>query len=128
VPWWKPLLFLLAVVNVVWGMFAIAQPVRAAELIKLLPATPGAVGEVRAVYGGLLIVLGYLIFLAPGRPEGAAWLRVMGIAFLGLAAGRAVSLAIDGWVAYTAVALGFESASGGLLLHAASRLAAARKA
>lgn len=126
--WWKPLLILVAGAHVAGGMLAIAQPVRAGEVIGLLPMSPAATGEVRAVYGGLLIVLGYLIFLAPSRPDGAAWLRVMGIAFLGLAAGRAVSLAIDGWAAYTAIALAFEAGSGGLSLHVASRLAATRKA
>jgi hypothetical protein len=126
--WWKPLLFLLAVANVVWGMFAIAQPIRAGEFVRLYPMSPAATGEVRAVYGGLLIVLGYLMFLAPGRPEGAAWLRAMGFAFLGLVAGRGASLALDGWANYTVAALAFEAASGGLLLHAASRLAAGRKA
>ena len=39
--WWRALLFLFAVLNVVWGLIAIALPRRAAELIQLSPMTTG---------------------------------------------------------------------------------------
>lgn len=115
------LLLLSAVVNVAWGVFALATPQRAGEILHLTPTSGRGLSELRAVYGGAVGALGLLTAIALRRPDGDTWLLLMGLAFLGLAAGRAVSLGCDPDKGYSALVLALELGFAALLIVASSR-------
>jgi hypothetical protein len=118
----RVVLYVLAVLHVVWGLFALLLPERAAEMLGFVLLSLGSLAEMRATYGGMFIVIGYLIFLAPTRPEGVAWLRGLGWVYGGVALCRVVSLTLDGWAVYTAGVGLFEAATAALLHYAAARV------
>ena len=76
----------------------------------------------RAVYGGLILALGIVMAWALRHPKGGHWLHAIGLCFLGLVAGRAVSLVADGLTTWNAAALVLEGATAVLLLFAGRRL------
>lgn len=80
------------------GVGFLLLPARMAARLDLSLETSLAANDVRAVYGGLQIGLGVFFLLASARPS---WHRtalgVLVAAFAGLAGGRFVSLALDGW-------------------------------
>lgn len=111
---------LVAVVCIAFGVAFFALP----ELVGwagLLALGPEGRGEVRAVYGGLLLVLGIVILEGLRRPDRRAWLEVAALVFGGLAAGRVAGLLHDGVASYTVGALLFEGCTAVLLLLAARR-------
>lgn len=73
------------------GLLGLVAPARAAAFASLAPV--GLVGrsEIRATYGGLFLGLG-AVCLVTRAPEA---LLAAGVAWLGAAAGRLVSVAVD---------------------------------
>ena len=118
---WRVPLYLVAAIDVAFGLWSIARPHDTADLLSLGLLDDTAAGEIRTVFGGLVLAIGVLIWqgVRRGRP---AWLRVVGYGHCGLAAGRAASLVLDGMHAYTAVSLAFEAGVALLLLYGARRL------
>ncbi|HVS13836.1 MAG TPA: hypothetical protein VMV46_07930 [Thermoanaerobaculia bacterium] len=74
----KGFLWLLAAFDVLYGLFALAAPVRAAGQVGLELATVGAHGEIRAIYGGMMVAMGVVTAgaLVLGRHD---WLVALGI-------------------------------------------------
>jgi hypothetical protein len=103
------------------GLAALVAPGRVLSFVGLTVATPEGVAEVRATYGGF--------FLALELGAAALWLTrnatdgflVLGVAWIGAAAGRLLSLALDGRrTARNVQAVVFESCVG--LAHLAALL------
>ena len=115
------LLWASALVNLGWGLMTLFAPMRAAEILHLEPTSGRGFSELRAVYGGGVGMLGVLTVLALRRPDGGGWLTLMGLAFVGLATGRLVSLFGDSARGYSGVVLALELGFAGLLLFAATR-------
>ncbi len=116
--WLVPTLLALAAAHVVFGLYS---PETLAPWAGLELTTPGAHGEIRAIFGGLIIALG--IAIARGALGGAAgrhWLWAVAGMYLGLVAGRLVSLGVDGFSMHTLAAGIFEGAVAGLLFWAGS--------
>ena len=120
---WKLLVGLVAAANVAFGAWSLALPSRAAGLVGFQLEDAAASGEMRAVYGGLVLGLGLVMGAALRREDGGHWLRAIGLCFLGLVFGRAVSLLADGLTTWNAAALVLEGATAALLLFAARRFA-----
>lgn len=120
-PLLRVLLLLFGALNVAWGLYALARPGPAARLMKLVPEAPAARGEIRAVYGGLVLALGALMIAAPWSPHGRGWLLAFSCAFAALAVGRVLSLLLDGLSPYTGAAAALEGLAAGFLLLAAAR-------
>jgi hypothetical protein len=85
---------------------------------------PGTLGEVRAVYGGLMIVLGAFTLLSATDPSRhQARLLLLGLLWIGTASARIVGVFLDGnpgivgWLSVVAELL----AGGGLLLASQTR-------
>lgn len=61
------------------------------------PNVPGTLGEVRAVYGGMLIVAGLFTLLsAPDPRANQGRLVLLGLLWLGTGAGRVLGMFLDG--------------------------------
>ena len=115
----RVLLGLIAAVNLAWGAISILDPLWAARMVGLeVPDAPAALGELRAVYGGLVGSLGVVLALAVLRRPLRAWYGALAILFAGLVLGRVVSLFADGFDAFTVLALGVEGITALLLLAA----------
>lgn len=112
------LVVIVAVVNVAWGLFALARPAAAGRFVGLSSLGPHGAGELRAVYGALVIAIGVLIGLSLRIDGGEHWLRAFAILFAALACGRLVSLAADGASGYTLAALALEGGMAALLVWA----------
>jgi hypothetical protein len=112
---WKALVATLGLANLAFGAVALVAPGRIAGLIGVELLGPAAQGEIRAVFGGLVLVLGGTMFAALRHPDGPAWLRLLALAFAGLALGRVASLVADGVQTYTLLALLLEAGSAAVL-------------
>lgn len=122
--WLKMLLLLLAVGHLLVGAYALTQPQAVAEVMSLQATTPGAVGELRAVFGGLFIALGLMILRgALGGDRGRQWLLAVSLTYLGLVLGRIVSLLMEGVSAHTLTLGALEAGLGVLLFYAAIDIA-----
>ena len=78
------------------GLAALAAPERMLSFVGLAAAAPEGLAEARATYGGLFLALelgAAVLWLARSSTDG---LLVAGIAWTGAAAGRLLSLAVDG--------------------------------
>lgn len=78
------------------GLAALAAPNRMLAFVGLAAAAPEGLAEARATYGGLFLgleVSAAALWLARSSTDG---LVVAGIAWIGAAAGRVLSLAVDG--------------------------------
>ena len=117
----KIALYLLAVANMLYGAFALVFPGEAAELVGFELRDNSSFGEVRALYGGLVLAIGIVIFEAMRRPAWRRLLNAVGLCFLGLVFGRLVSLSVDGLSGYTLATGGFEVIAAALLLYAGTR-------
>jgi drug/metabolite transporter superfamily protein YnfA len=80
-----------------------------------------ALGEIRATYGGIFVVLGIFTLLATGNPAAhRSRLLLLALIWLGALAGRLFGVSVDGnpgifgWLSAL-----FEAAMGGMLLAAA---------
>lgn len=102
-----------ALVTMGMGCLGLLTPRLAAKLVRLGPTSPEGFAEFRATYGGLFVALG----LAPLLwPEPGLYL-VAGLAWLGAAVGRIVSMAADdAYFKFNSLSVLFESACAGLLL------------
>ncbi len=118
----RAILYVLALLNVAWGVFALVRPAVAGRFVGLEPTSAHGTGELRAVYGALVIAIGLLVGLAARADGGEQWLRALAVMFAAIACGRLVSLAFDGVNGYTLAALGLEGGTAVLLAWAAKAL------
>lgn len=83
------------VLGVGLGSMGLFAPGAALGFVGLKEGSPEARGEVRATYGGFFLALeiAAAVFWSQSEPAGVV---VAGVAWLGAAAGRLVSLAVDG--------------------------------
>ena len=106
----ETLLYILAFANVAFGVFGLCFPRRAARFAGFELADSSAFGEIRGIYGGLVIGLGLaMAWTANSGSAGGA--TVLLIAFSGLTIGRAISAVLDGAVRYTLIAVVLEAAT-----------------
>jgi hypothetical protein len=78
------------------GLAALVAPVRMLDFVGLAAAAPEGVAEVRATYGGFFFALelgAAALWLTRNATDG---ILVTGVAWIGAAAGRLLSLALDG--------------------------------
>lgn len=112
------------------GLAGLLYPERVMGLLGFttLSATHAAavLGEVRATYGGLFVVMGVAVLLAAADPLAhRGRLLAVGLLWLGACGGRLLGVALDGnpglfgWVAVL-----FEAGMGGTLVVAAQRAGA----
>ncbi len=122
--WLRTLLLLVALAHVALGAVGLYVPERVAAFIGLDPLTRGALGEVRAVYGGMLAALGLVLVRAAlgNAARARPWLLAAAFAYGGLVLGRFVSLGVDGFSLYTLVGGMVEVTVLGVLLFAAAEL------
>jgi hypothetical protein len=113
---WTAAIVLLGTVNVAFGSVATVLPGPVADFVGLAPQSDSALGELRAVFGGLVLSLGALMLVAPWRRDGPTIAWAVGTCYVGLTLGRLVSLALEGPSAYTGVALGLEGGAAAVLL------------
>ena len=93
------LAYLAAGITLVLGLLSLLNPLLAVRLLGLEVLEPRGLSEIRATYGALFTVMGGVMFWAvPTRPRNSSWLRFAGILWLGAAAGRILSIVIDGVV------------------------------
>ncbi|MFQ5667134.1 MAG: DUF4345 domain-containing protein [Candidatus Binatia bacterium] len=115
------------IITVALGCAGLAYPSRVMGVLGLGIPSPSqaaaALGEVRAIYGGLFVVLGVYTLLAALNPAAhRARLLFIGLLWLGACAGRLVGVSVDGnpglpgWVAVS-----FEVLMGGALVGASVR-------
>jgi len=80
-----------AIGTVITGVISLVSPKSVTGFVGLQPDGPRGLSEIRAVLGGLFIGSGAAALLLndPVAP------KVLGIAYLGTAAGRLLSMAID---------------------------------
>jgi hypothetical protein len=91
------LAYAAAGLTLVLGLLGLLNPFLTTSLLGLEIVAPRGVSEVRSMFGALhLTMAGLMLWAVPLRPRTAPLLRTMGILWLGAAAGRAASLAIDG--------------------------------
>lgn len=119
--WSRILVNLLAVACLAYGVYGLLSPEAAAALVSLEPTAVEGTGEIRAVYGGLMIAMGLLLFRGGlGGERARPWLIAVGVGSAGLFLGRLVSLFQDGVTGYTLLAAVLEGGIAGLLFVAAS--------
>jgi hypothetical protein len=116
----RALLWLIAAANVLWGVAALLAPRWALGVLAMEALEPHAVGEIRSVFGGLVLALGVLIGIGLWRRDKALWLEALALGFAGLVVGRALSLVLDGVQTYSLLALAGEGLTA-LLLYAEAR-------
>ena len=83
---------LIALVTIAFGLFGLVAPRYTAGVLDMQPthSTMG-LSEIRASTGGLFVALGGVCLLT-----GAPWAYAMlGVAYAGASAGRAISMALD---------------------------------
>lgn len=109
-------LWLVAIATLSIGGYGLVEPRSVGELAHLEPASSAGVGELRAIYGGLLLAIGSLmVFVALGRADRSV-ARVLAWCFWGFALGRLLSLIVEGTHSYTWGTLAFESVTAALLM------------
>ncbi len=107
----------LGLINFGFGILALAQPQLVAGWIGFELLGPGAFGEMRAVFGGAVMVVGVLFIVAGSLAQPRPLLGGLALVFAALSLGRLASLVIDGWSFYTAAAFVFEAASAGVTVY-----------
>ncbi len=104
----------LGLINFGFGILALAQPQLVAGWIGFELLGPSAFGEMRAVFGGAVMVVGVLFIVAGAIARPGPLLGGLGLVFAALSVGRLASLTIDGWSFYTAAALALEAPTAGV--------------
>ena len=99
----------LGLINFGFGVLSLVQPQLVAGWIGFELVAPSAFGEMRAVFGGAVMVLGIFFVFASVIEKPGPLLGSLTLVFGALALGRAASLTIDGWSFYTAAALALEA-------------------
>lgn len=123
------LAYLAAGITLVLGLLSLLNPLLAVRLVGLEVIEPRGISEIRATYGALFVVMGGVMFWAvPTRPRNRVWLRFAGFLWLGAAAGRILSVVIDGVLTpFNLVSLALELAVGvGAVLGSFERIAPPR--
>ncbi len=110
----RGILATLGLANFGLGLLAAIQPELVAGWIGFELQGPSAVGEMRAVLGGAVCVVGILFIAATVIPRPAMLLGALSVVFLALSLGRVASLFLDGWSLYTLAALVFEITTAGI--------------
>jgi hypothetical protein len=116
---------IVGIITLGLGLASLAYPVRILGLLGFAvvnaSSAAAAYGEVRAMYGGLFVVLGVYVLMGAIDPNRyRPHLMMIGLAWLGVCAGRLIGVSIDGnpglfgWI-YAV----FEGLMGSLLLIAA---------
>lgn len=120
----KAIVAIVGAVTLLFGLGGLFYPESVMRFVgygyQSPPNAPGTLAEVRGMYGGMLVVAGIFTLLAvpdPRRYQGR--LLLLGLLWLGAAAGRLFGIAVDGnpglfgwgWVL-------LEIAAGGALLFA----------
>lgn len=101
-------------INFGFGILALVQPQLVAGWIGFELLGPSAFGEMRAVFGGAVMVVGVLFIVAGAMARPGPLLGGLTLVFAALSLGRLASLAIDGWSFYTAAVFVLEAASAGV--------------
>ncbi len=113
---------LTGTITLLLGLAGLAYPDRALGFLGFMVASPSqsaaALGEVRATYGGIFVVLGLYTLAATMNPtQHRSRLVFLALVWLGACAGRLFGVSIDGnpglfgWLS-----VAFELVMGGLLL------------
>lgn len=110
----RGILVALGLANFGFGLLSAIQPELVAGWIGFELQGPSALGEMRAVLGGAVCVVGTLFIVATVIPRPAVLLGALSVLFFALSLGRAASLFVDGWSLYTFAALAFEIATAGI--------------
>jgi hypothetical protein len=110
----RGILAALGLINFGFGILAAIEPQLVAGWIGFELTGPGAFGEMRAVFGGAVAVIGILFIVAMLIPRPAALLGGLALVFAVLSLGRVASLTVDGWSFYTVLALMLEGATAGI--------------
>ena len=110
----RGILAALGLINFGFGILAAIQPQLVAGWIGFELTAPAAFGEMRAVFGGAVAVVGILFIVAMVVPRPAALLSGLALVFAALSLGRIASLIVDGWSFYTLAALAVEGATAGI--------------
>jgi hypothetical protein len=125
----------LGAITLLMGLGGLVTPDRVMAFVGFAPSTEAnrviALGEVRAVYGGLFTVLGAFTLWGAIDPAGKrSALLMAGLLWLGLCAGRSIGISVDGnpgvlgWIAVL-----WEAAFGaGLVWSALARIPSAANA
>jgi len=92
----KLLLRIAGAVSLLFGLIGLLAPETTASFLNLGLSARFATGEIRAVYGGLFLVTGLTPLMGAGSAHGRGMIRGVGLAWAGMAAGRIVSLVLDG--------------------------------
>ena len=79
-----------ALATIATGLLALIKPSAAYGFIGLLPNGVRGVSEIRAVFGGLFIGLGFVPFFL-GHPA----FFMLGVGYLAIAVARAISIILD---------------------------------
>ena len=112
-------------VTVLLGLAGLTQPLRVLAftgfMVENASRSAGALGEVRATYGGVFLVLGVYTLLATVNPVAhRSRLVLLGFVWLGACAGRLFGVSVDGSPGlFGWLAAAFELVMGGTLLLAA---------
>lgn len=102
-----------AAITLALGALGLFSPQRAAAFTSIAPVGPLGLSEIRATYGGFFLALGGMCLYC----QNPIAFRVVGVAWLGAALGRAYSLVIDrNTEPKNLVGIAFESAIAALLL------------
>ena len=102
-----------AAITAALGLMGLLRPSSAAALTSIAPFGRTGVSEIRATYGGFFLRAG----LAAAWSAEPAALRLLGLAWAGAAAGRAVSVVVDeSREPKNLAGIAFEAAIAGLLL------------
>ncbi len=119
----RGVLIFSAIIWLPYGLYCFIQPTMLVETVGIVPGTPTAMTEIRAMYGGLQMAIGALALASVARPRLISG-TLLTLVFLtgGLASARLLGFLMDGgWSSYTAGGLGFEIISCGLALVALGR-------
>ena len=121
--WLKPLLLVIALGQIVVGLYFFYAVDVAAQLLGFDLLNTGSRGELRALAGGLVVSIGIMILRGTiGGQFGRQWLYAAGIVYSGLFVGRIVSLGMDGLAAHTVFAGLFETVMAVLLFWAGAEV------
>ncbi len=80
-----------ALVTMGLGLFGLFLPASAASFVGIIPDGERGMSEIRATYGGLFLAMGLMAVIA----QSSDVFRVVGVAWLGAAGGRAFSVVRD---------------------------------
>jgi Domain of unknown function (DUF4345) len=91
------LAYLAAILTLGLGIASLVIPLNMVLLVGFDIIQPRALSEMRSTYGAMFAVMGAIMLYAiPTRPRTALYLRFAGFLWLGAAAGRLLSMIIDG--------------------------------